>query len=119
MLRLDTDDQLAAWRGPLRRQVDLVLGPVRHSLKSLHVRFRSINGRGAGGTRFQCEVRGRSPGGQAWAATARHADGYIAIRDALARIRRAVARDRQRQRQLAGGRPPSGISRTGSPGHVR
>jgi len=100
MFRITVDPDLRArWQPIVERQVDMTLSPLRASLKSGRVDF-GLNVDGDEGGIYWCKVRGAGVRGESFEATARHTDGLIAIVDAMARARRAIARRRQRPMPL-------------------
>ncbi len=83
------------WQPVLDRQLNLAMSRMRDQLGSLRVRFGASLTPGQETAVYRCEIRGRAMTGKIYRHTARSTDGTTAIADALARISRAVSRDRR------------------------
>lgn len=97
MIRLNIQEGLgASWQPLIERQIHMTLSPVRASLKSAEVLFSSVRPPDGGPQSYRCELHGRAVGGDTFHSHAQHTDGQTAIVDAFARMRRDIARRRQR-----------------------
>jgi len=100
MFRITIDPDLRTrWQPVVERHIDMALSPMRTSVKNGRVEF-GLNVDGNEEAVYWCKVRGAGVRGEHFEATARHTDGLIAIVDAMARARRAIARRRQRPMPL-------------------
>lgn len=87
-VQTDLDDE---WRPVIINQINMSLMPLRNRMKNIRIDFRQSVALPEGATRFCCEIVVREQSGVVCEAETRHRDGLIAIRDALARVRRGVS----------------------------
>ena len=91
MFKVEIGKELAPdWQRFIDRQLDMTLSPVRGSLQSARVRL-TVDQRQTP-LQFECELSGRDKHGAPLHARTRNANGYLAVTDALARVRREIGR---------------------------
>ena len=96
MIRLQLPKSLEpSWKPVLERQVDLALTPLRASFRGGHARLSLVQAGEHRTCGYRCEVLVNGLHGETFEADAQHTDGLVAIMDATARARRAIARRRR------------------------
>lgn len=96
----------ATWRPVIDHQFNLLLAPLRVSLRNPRVSFSRLDD--AAGNRYFCELIVRMPDGERLQLSAQHTDARTAVIDVFSRARRVAGR----RRWTIG--EPRGVSQTGS-----
>ena len=96
MIRFNIEPQLNfEWRPIVTRQLHLMLSPVLHNVKFGDINLYRQHDQTTDLNYFCCEFQGYGAQNETFYAFTQNTDGRIAIRDALARIRRAIIRKYQ------------------------